>query len=105
MLRFPFPSLQPWIHYENAETKRRLHNLLCVSGLTDRMSVTPIAPQRAPIAHISRHVTMFFKNDDAICCFSRMMMQFATCSWTKGSSGRLPYRLFVSSQSHAQPSF
>jgi hypothetical protein len=45
---------QAWIHYENAETKRRLHNLLCVSGLTDRMSVTPIAPHRAPIAHIAR---------------------------------------------------
>ncbi|MBC6462336.1 class II histone deacetylase [Actinomadura sp. HBU206391] len=33
----PAAGLQPFIHFENAETKRRLHELIVVSGLIDKL--------------------------------------------------------------------
>lgn len=41
----PAIGVQPFVHFENAETKRRLHELVVVSGLIDRL--VRIAPRRA----------------------------------------------------------
>jgi acetoin utilization deacetylase AcuC-like enzyme len=41
---------QPWQHYENAETKRRMHNLLAVTGLMEHL--TPVAPIRASVEQL-----------------------------------------------------
>ncbi len=41
----PGAGLQPFNHFENAETKRRLHELVVVSGLIDQLS--RVAPRRA----------------------------------------------------------
>ncbi|KRC59715.1 MULTISPECIES: class II histone deacetylase [unclassified Nocardioides] len=38
-------GIQPFQHFENAETKRRLHELVVVSGLIDRL--TPVRPRKA----------------------------------------------------------
>ena len=34
----PARGLQPFINYENAETKRRIHDLIVVSGLIDNLN-------------------------------------------------------------------
>ena len=41
----PAAGLQPFVHLENAETKRRIHELVVVSGLIDHL--TRIAPRPA----------------------------------------------------------
>ncbi len=41
----PLAGLQPLQHFENAETKRRLHELVVVSGLIDQL--TRLAPRKA----------------------------------------------------------
>jgi hypothetical protein len=33
----PAAGVQPFAHFENAETKRRMHELIVVSGLIDRL--------------------------------------------------------------------
>ncbi|HEX3732072.1 MAG TPA: class II histone deacetylase [Mycobacteriales bacterium] len=48
----PITGLQPWQHFENAETKRRLHELIVVSGLID--SLTRIKPRPATETEILR---------------------------------------------------
>lgn len=45
-------GLQPWRHFENPETKRRIHELIVVSGLVD--SLTRIRPRPATEAEIAR---------------------------------------------------
>jgi acetoin utilization deacetylase AcuC-like enzyme len=44
--------MQPTRHVEHPETKRRLHNLLAVSGLLDRL--TPIKPRPATERELAR---------------------------------------------------
>lgn len=46
--------VQPTRHYETAETKRRLHNLLSVSGLTEQTKL--LKPRPATAAQLSRCV-------------------------------------------------
>ena len=41
----PLAGIQPYQHFENAETKRRMHELIVVSGLIDHL--TRIAPRHA----------------------------------------------------------
>jgi acetoin utilization deacetylase AcuC-like enzyme len=48
----PRSGLQPFQHFENAETKRRLHELVVVSGLIDRL--TRIPPRAATDEEILR---------------------------------------------------
>lgn len=48
-------GVQPYIHFENAETKRRMHELIVVSGLID--SLTRIAPKPATEEDILRFHT------------------------------------------------
>ncbi len=48
-------ALQPLIHVENPETKRRLKNLLDVLGVTEQL--TPIKPQMATEAELTRFHT------------------------------------------------
>jgi acetoin utilization deacetylase AcuC-like enzyme len=48
----PAAGLQPFIHMENAETKRRIHELVVVSGLIDHL--VRIAPRRATDEEILR---------------------------------------------------
>ena len=40
----PLRGLQPFDHMENAETKRRLHELVVVSGLIDHLQRDPDPP-------------------------------------------------------------
>lgn len=51
----PAIGVQPYIHFENAETKRRMHELIVVSGLIDRL--TRIAPRPATDEDILRFHT------------------------------------------------
>ena len=48
----PAPGLQPFVHFENAETKRRIHELVVVSGLVDHL--VRIAPRPATDEEILR---------------------------------------------------
>lgn len=48
----PAIGAQPYMHFENAETKRRMHELIVVSGLIDRL--TRIAPRPATEAEVLR---------------------------------------------------
>jgi acetoin utilization deacetylase AcuC-like enzyme len=48
----PAAGLQPFVHMENAETKRRIHELVVVSGLIDHL--VRIAPRRATDEEILR---------------------------------------------------
>ena len=48
----PAAGLQPFVHLENAETKRRIHELVVVSGLIDHL--TRIAPRPATDEEILR---------------------------------------------------
>jgi len=51
----PSLSVQPGEHAENPETKRRMKNLLEVSGLTDHL--TPLKPRPATTADLALHHT------------------------------------------------
>lgn len=51
----PAIGIQPYIHFENAETKRRMHELIVVSGLIDRLE--RIAPKPATEEDILRFHT------------------------------------------------
>jgi acetoin utilization deacetylase AcuC-like enzyme len=51
----PAIGVQPYIHFENAETKRRMHELIVVSGLIDQL--TRIAPIPATETDILRFHT------------------------------------------------
>jgi acetoin utilization deacetylase AcuC-like enzyme len=42
--------LEPFIHFENADTKRRIHNLLSVAGVLDKVS--HIKPRLATIEEL-----------------------------------------------------
>ena len=44
--------IQPTQHWEHPETKRRLHNLLAVSGLLDQLH--PLKPRKATYEEITR---------------------------------------------------
>jgi hypothetical protein len=44
--------VQPVRHFEHAETKRRLHNILHSSGLIDHLSI--IKPRAATMSELSR---------------------------------------------------
>jgi hypothetical protein len=44
--------IQPTRHVEHSETKRRLHNLLAVSGMVEQLQV--LSPRPASIAELSR---------------------------------------------------
>lgn len=44
--------MQPFVHFENAETKRRMHELVVVSGLIDRL--TRLTPRTATEAEVLR---------------------------------------------------
>ncbi len=48
----PAAGLQPFVHFENAETKRRLHELIVISGLVD--SLVRIRPVHASEQQILR---------------------------------------------------
>eukprot|EP00873_Tetraselmis_striata_P016362 jgi/Tetstr1/436626/TSEL_025422.t1 len=43
---------QPGVHYENAETKRRLYNLLAACGLLEQL--TPVKPRIASVEEVAR---------------------------------------------------
>lgn len=52
-------GIQPFQHFENAETKRRLHELVVVSGLIDQL--TPVRPRKATdeeilLVHTEEHL-------------------------------------------------
>jgi len=52
----PAAGLQPLRHFENAETKVRMHSLLAASGLLEQL--TPLAPRPATEAELARvHTT------------------------------------------------
>jgi acetoin utilization deacetylase AcuC-like enzyme len=51
----PGIGVQPYIHFENAETKRRMHELIVVSGLIEKL--TRIAPKPAQEKDILRFHT------------------------------------------------
>ena len=44
--------IQPSRHVEHSETKRRMHNLIAVSGLMDHLKL--LVPRQATIAELSR---------------------------------------------------
>jgi acetoin utilization deacetylase AcuC-like enzyme len=44
--------IQPAQHWEHPETKRRLHNLIAVSGLLDELK--PLKPRKATYEEITR---------------------------------------------------
>ncbi len=48
---------QAWEHYENPDTKRRLHNLLSVSGILDKVEL--LKPARASIEQLSMYIAFF----------------------------------------------
>ena len=48
----PTRGLQPFINYENSETKRRIHELIVVSGLIDHLD------RRTPPACHQRRITL-----------------------------------------------
>lgn len=54
------PLLQPFQHWEHAETKRRLHNLLLVSNLYDKLvplkGFKPATKSDIELVHTTRHV-------------------------------------------------
>jgi len=52
-------NIQSTKHYENAETKRRLHNLVAVSGLMEHLK--QLKPRPATVAELERRVP-------AACC-------------------------------------
>jgi hypothetical protein len=43
---------QPGVHYENADTKRRLHNLLAACGLLEQLQ--PVKPRMATVKEVAR---------------------------------------------------
>ena len=45
-------EFQPWVHFENPETKRRLKNMMDAYGLTDKLQ--PIKPVKASVDQIHR---------------------------------------------------
>lgn len=55
----PGAGLQPYVNYENADTKRRIHELIVVSGLIDHLvRITPRAATEAELlrVHTKDHV-------------------------------------------------
>jgi acetoin utilization deacetylase AcuC-like enzyme len=49
----PAAGIQPFIHFENAETKRRMHELIVVSGLIDSLEwIKPIAATEEDILRV-----------------------------------------------------
>lgn len=55
----PAAGVQPFVHFENAETKRRMHELVVVSGLIDRLTrLTPRAATEAEVlrVHTEEHL-------------------------------------------------
>ncbi len=60
-------GIQPFQHFENAETKRRIHELVAVSGLIDRL--TRIAPRKATdeeilLVHTEEHLARIQAGSD-----------------------------------------
>src|SRR5438876_9583231 len=73
----PSLTVQPGTHAENPETKRRLRNLLEVSGILDHL--VTIKPRRATVEELSRahppaHIAKFRGSSDRGCA--------AACSLT-----------------------
>ena len=55
----PGVGLQPYVNYENADTKRRIHELIVVSGLIDhlvRITPRPASDEELLRVHTSEHV-------------------------------------------------
>ena len=55
----PGVGLQPYVNYENADTKRRIHELIVVSGLIDhlvRITPRPASEEELLRVHTSEHV-------------------------------------------------
>ena len=48
----PNGEFQPWVHFENPETKRRLKNLMDAYGLTPKLE--PIHPIAATVEQVQR---------------------------------------------------
>ncbi|MFB7336311.1 class II histone deacetylase [Streptomyces adustus] len=49
----PAAGLQPFVHFENAETKRRLHELIVVSGLIDKLErIRPVSATEEQILRV-----------------------------------------------------
>ncbi|QSR24945.1 class II histone deacetylase [Nocardioides aromaticivorans] len=60
-------GIQPFQHFENAETKRRLHELVVVSGLIDQL--TPVRPRKATdeeilLVHTEEHLARIQAGSD-----------------------------------------
>lgn len=60
-------GIQPFQHFENAETKRRLHELIVVSGLIDQL--TPVRPRKATdeeilLVHTEEHLARIQAGSD-----------------------------------------
>ena len=60
-------GIQPFQHFENAETKRRIHELVVVSGVIDRL--TRIAPRKATdeeilLVHTEEHLARIKEGSD-----------------------------------------
>ena len=52
-------GLQPYLNYENADTKRRIHELIVVSGLIDhleRISPRPATEKELETVHAKEHI-------------------------------------------------
>ena len=63
----PGAGLQPFQNYENAETKRRIHELIVVSGLIDELE--RITPRRATdaeleLVHTKEHIARIKRESD-----------------------------------------
>ena len=55
----PAAGLQPYINYEHGDTKRRIHELIVVSGLVDelkRISPRPATDDELRLVHTDRHI-------------------------------------------------
>ena len=55
----PAAGLQPFLNYENAETKRRIHELIVVSGLIEdlvRIAPRPATEAESSLVNTKEHI-------------------------------------------------
>ena len=60
----PGLGLQPYLNYENADTKRRIHELIVVSGLIDHLVQIPVRPateMELATVHTQEHISSIKK--------------------------------------------
>jgi acetoin utilization deacetylase AcuC-like enzyme len=63
----PALGLQPFVNYENAETKKRIHELIVVSGLIDHLDRIPVRPATTDellLVHPQSYLTSLKKVSD-----------------------------------------